>query len=197
MIDREEVLVAQELLELADLAALVGKDSTLIGKLVRLSRVCSDVLSKNGTIYFAGNGGSFADAQHMAAELTGKLSRPRRPLAGVCLGANSSHLTAVGNDYGFDFVFAREIQSVSNHSIVIAFSTSGTSRNIVELKAECDRRGLDFWLLTGSRVPDFADPSRTLTVPSTRTERIQEIHTNLGHVLCLLIEETQIFQNLK
>jgi D-sedoheptulose 7-phosphate isomerase len=125
----------------------------------------------------------------MAAEFSGKLSRPRKPLASIALGTNNSSMSAIGNDFGFVEVFARELEAYSNpNSVVIAFSTSGTSDNILRLWEKSKELGLTFRAFTGSTHGKL-DPAVAIRVPSLRTERVQEMHTTLGHLLCLLIEE--------
>ena len=150
----------------------------------------ADTLQKGGTIFFAGNGGSFADAQHMAAEFTGKLSRDRRPLSSIVLGANSSSISAIGNDFGYDKVFARELRGLgSENSTVIGFTTSGRSQNLIELAKASVDIGAKFFAFTGQSECELAKYGKTIKVPSLRTERVQEMHTALGHLFCLLVEE--------
>ena len=157
---------------------------------------CAEALEKGGTIFFAGNGGSFADAQHMAAELTGKMGRMRRSLSGLALGANNSSLSAIGNDFGFELAFARELEGLHKpHSVVIAFSTSGDSKNLVELAKQAKDLEIPMLCLTGAKKGQIAEYCEILQVPSTRTERIQEIQTLLGHTLCLVIEEEMGLSN--
>lgn len=180
----------------AELESALGEYLSLKGnqkiksQLLELASRASEILKSGGTLFFAGNGGSFADAQHMAAEFTGKMGRPRSPFSAIVLGANSSSMSAVGNDFGFEHVFAREFEALAgDHSLVIAFTTSGSSANIVELARKASELGKEFYCFTGNKpgeVGKFCDPIR---VPSNRTERIQEMHTLLGHVFCYLTEE--------
>lgn len=183
-------LVLQELQEASrcysDLASAWSGYAEELGKLA--DSVVS-VLNSGKTIAFAGNGGSFADAQHMAAELTGKLNNPRRPLAAIVLGANSSSMSAIGNDFGFDEVFSRELQALG-HSIglVVAFTTSGKSSNITRLLECAFEEGILTAVFTGEALPAVGKTDFLINVPSSRTERVQEMHTTLGHLLCLLVE---------
>lgn len=141
-------------------------------------------------VAFCGNGGSFADAQHMAAEFTGKLGRDRAPISGTVLGSNSSSMSAIGNDFGFEMVFARELEAFSNQiGLVVAFSTSGSSKNIIELGKVAKRLGKPLYCFTGSSGGPISEYATLIKVPSMRTERIQELHTTLGHLFCLLVEE--------
>ena len=177
--------LAQAVLSFTDLS----QSESCASGLLELSKLCSDALNSGGTIFFAGNGGSFADAQHMAAEFSGKLSRPRKPLASIALGTNSSSMSAIGNDFGFEHAFARELEAFFRPgSIVVAFSTSGNSANLVELASKARELDVEFWAMTGSDAGLLSNEN-TIRVPSSRTERIQELQTTLGHILCLLIEE--------
>ena len=183
-------VVREQLQEAASLHREVSAREEIVGLVSAWGKIAADALSRGGTVFFAGNGGSFADAQHMAAELTGKMGRPRKPLSAVVLGSNSSSLSAVGNDYGFDNVFARELEALAcPNSVVIAFSTSGKSGNILALAKSAEKIGIPMLTMTGDDGNEVGAFCETLKVPSLRTERIQEIHTLLGHTLCLVIEE--------
>jgi len=176
-----EALVAHE--------ALANSES-IRNQLVKWGRICADSLAAGGVVFFAGNGGSFADAQHLAAELTGKMSRMRSPLAGIALGTNSSSMSAIGNDFGYEFTFARELEGLARpQSAVVALTTSGNSQNILDLANQSKHMSLPFLGMTGSRGGELALIHETIRVPSDRTERIQEMQVLLGHTLCLLIEE--------
>ena len=164
-------------------------DAALHAQLVDIAESCLGALRAGGKILFAGNGGSFADAQHLAAEFVSRLQFDRKPLAAVALGTNSSSLSAIGNDYGYDQVFARELRALAGpHDVFLPISTSGNSPNIlaaVEVAQELNLRILGFTGKTGGRL---AVVCNCLRVPSTRTERIQEGHILLGHILCGLVE---------
>lgn len=169
---------------------LLRRDSFVADRLARLAELCADALANGGTVFFAGNGGSFADAQHMAAELTGKMGRMRRSLSGIALGANSSSMSAIGNDFGYEFSFSRELEGLHReHSVVVAFSTSGNSQNLIELAIVAQRLGVPMVCLTGESGGRVASFCEVITLPSSRTERVQELQTLLGHTLCLCIEE--------
>ena len=168
---------------------LIG-NRTIAAGLARLAQVCAEALANGGTIFFAGNGGSFADSQHMAAELTGKMGRMRRSLSGIALGANSSSMSAIGNDFGFQYSFSRELEGLyRTDSAVVAFSTSGNSANLIELAITAKELGLPMVCLTGKSRGDIANYCEVIELPSERTERVQEMQTLLGHTLCLCIEE--------
>ena len=183
-------LVSNQLREaLATHEALLSSE-IIPDQLVKWGRICADSLAAGGAVFFAGNGGSFADAQHLAAELTGKMSRMRPPLAGIALGTNSSSLSAIANDFGYEYTFARELEGLARpQSVVIAITTSGNSRNILDLATQAKTMDLPFLGMTGSGGGQLAQICETIQVPSNRTERIQEMQILLGHTLCLLIEE--------
>jgi len=182
-------LVHAQLREAADAHRALLELSAIEQQVVDWARKCSDSIVAGGLIFFAGNGGSFADAQHLAAELTGRMIRDRAPLAGVALGTNGSSMSAIANDYGYPMTFARELGALARpHSVVIALSTSGNSPNILELVDDAKRRGLPAMALTGSSGGLLSERCETIRVPSERTERVQEMHILVGHTLCLLIE---------
>ena len=148
------------------------------------------VLQNNGKIMLFGNGGSAADAQHLATELTVKFSKKRRALAAIALTTDTSALTAIGNDFGFDYIFSRQIEALGNPGdMVIAISTSGTSTNIIEGLKTASQKGICTTALggkDGGEMIKYADP--ILIVPSQTVSRIQEMHITLGQMLCGAIE---------
>lgn len=185
-----QVLVRSQLLEAANAHQELLNSSEIIEQLIRWGKTCADALSQGGVIFFAGNGGSFADAQHLAAELTGKMGRMRSSLAGIALGTNSSSMSAIGNDFGYELTFARELEGLARpRSVVIGLSTSGNSSNVLELVSQAKSMHIPTLVLTGTNGGEVAAICEVIRVPSDRTERIQEMHMVLGHTLCLLIEE--------
>ena len=162
----------------------------LVGRIAQFAEKSAEALRAGGKIVFFGNGGSAADAQHLAAELVVKLCRERPGLAALALTTNSSILTAAANDYGFEQVFARQIESlVTPQDVLVALSTSGTSANIVR-GAEAGRaRGAYLVGLTGATGGALASQvDLLLDVPSRDPQRIQEAHITIGHIACSLIE---------
>jgi D-sedoheptulose 7-phosphate isomerase len=141
-------------------------------------------------LFLAGNGGSASDAQHIAAELTGRFLRERRPLPAMALHVNGSALTAVGNDYGFDEVFARELQAhARSGDVLIALSTSGASPNILRAASVAREHGLFTIGLTGANGDALASVCDVgVKVPSSTAARIQEMHILIGHTICDLID---------
>jgi D-sedoheptulose 7-phosphate isomerase len=150
----------------------------------------AEALRSGGKLVFFGNGGSAADAQHLAAELVVRLRKDRAGLAALALTTNPSILTAAGNDYGFERVFARQIESlVAKTDVLVALSTSGTSANIVAGVEAGRKRAFLVGLTgeTGGALKDKVD--LLLNVPSADPQRIQEAHITIGHIVCGLIEE--------
>ena len=156
-----------------------------------LSKEIAGRLKDGGTIYLFGNGGSAADAQHIAAELVGRFSKNRPPLKAVALTTDTSILTALGNDFGFETVFERQVDAfVSSKDVVIGITTSGNSKNVLRALKRAKEKGALTVVFTGGdggKAKEFGD--YTFIVPSFETPRIQECHITLGHTLCELIEK--------
>lgn len=153
--------------------------------------VCQSLRSGGG-IYFVGNGGSAAEAEHLAAELIGRFSSERAPLRAAALSANGAVMTALINDYPAEELFARQVRGLLDRGdVLVAMSTSGRSANVLRALDEAGQRGCIRLGLTGSWCGDFAPRCEwVLSVPSTSVSRIQEVHLLLGHVLCEIVEET-------
>lgn len=162
----------------------------LDSQVLSAGRRMSSVLTSGGKLMFCGNGGSAADCQHLASELTGRFIKDRRPLAGLALTTDSSALTCIANDYSFDDVFMRQVQGLGRDGDgLIAISTSGNSSNV--LKAVEAAKAMGIYTLgllgrDGGQLADLCDDS--LIVPHAVTARIQEAHLLIGHTLCGLIE---------
>lgn len=173
----------------------LASDTPLLTRLERLAADCARALTAGGKIMFAGNGGSFADAQHLAAEFTSRFKQDRAPLAAISLGTNSSSMSAIGNDYGYDQVFARELRALGRPSdVFIAISTSGNSPNILTAVEASTGLGIPTVGFTGRSGGKLAALCDCLRVPSDDTARIQESHILLGHILSGLVE-TVYFTN--
>ena len=167
------------------------EDDRLMGQIVELASRCVDSLKLGGKIIFCGNGGSFADAQHLSAELTSRFLFDRPGLASIALGTNSSAMTAIGNDYGYENVFSREIEAIANPAdLIIAITTSGNSANIIKAMEAAERKNVTAVVLTGKCMGKLKEKTNTLNVPSTDTARIQECHILLGHIICGIVEAT-------
>ena len=177
-------------------ATLLGKEP-LMQQVFNLAEKCTAVLRAGGKIIFCGNGGSFADAQHLSAEFTSRFLFDRPGLPSITLGTNSSAMTAIGNDYGYENVFAREIQAIATPAdIFIAITTSGNSGNILKALEAAKMANVPAVVLTGAGRGMLEDDIETLNIPSTDTARIQECHILLGHIICGLVEES-IFGTLR
>ena len=162
----------------------------LIDQIAKLSTDCVQCLKVGGKVIFAGNGGSFADAQHLSAEFISRFMFDRAPLASLVLGANSSAISAIGNDYGYEQVFARELQGVARSGdVFIPITTSGNSRNILVAVELARRQGLTTVAFTGEGGGKLAPLCDCLCVPSRETARIQECHIMIGHIVCGLVEQ--------
>lgn len=148
-------------------------------------------LAAGGQLLIAGNGGSAADAQHIAAELTGRFLLERRPFRALALHTNSSSLTAIGNDYGYEHVFARELTAHARPGdVLLAISTSGNSRNVllaIEAARKCKVSVIGLTGETGGKMKPECD--LCLCVPTKSTPRMQEMHITIGHTICELLEE--------
>jgi D-sedoheptulose 7-phosphate isomerase len=166
----------------------------LLERVETLSVRSAEALARGAKIVFFGNGGSAADAQHLAAELTVKLRADRPGLAALALTTNSSVLTAAANDMGFERIFERQIESiVSPGDILVALSTSGTSPNIIRGVDAGARRGAFRAAFTGETGGDLVRRvDLLLNVPSRDPQHIQEAHITIGHIVCLLIEQVRI-----
>ena len=150
----------------------------------------ANCFEKGGKVLFCGNGGSAADAQHIAAELSGRFYRDREPLFAEALHVNSSYMTAVANDYSYDEVYARMVRAMGREGdVLFGLSTSGNSGNIVRAMEDARKVGMVTIGMTGSgggKLNDLSD--KVLRVPSDDTPRIQEMHITLGHIICELVE---------
>jgi D-sedoheptulose 7-phosphate isomerase len=151
---------------------------------------CVAALNSGGKLLFAGNGGSAAEAQHFSAEMVGRFLKERRPLPAIALNTDTSALTAIGNDYGYEQVFARQVEALGNKGdVLIVMSTSGRSKNIVQAMTAARDKGVSTIALTGIHPRDMGELADVvLKVPSSHTPQIQEGHLVLGHLLCALVE---------
>jgi D-sedoheptulose 7-phosphate isomerase len=177
---RNSLAVKQELLE----------DSDLLSRTVEIAEMISGALENGKKLLLFGNGGSAADATHIAAELVGRYQRERRGLPALALTGNLSSLTAVGNDYGFDRIYSRQVEALGvAGDVAIGISTSGESENVLRAIETAHERQLTTVGLTGrtgGRLKARVD--YCLAVPSDETPRIQECHIMLGHIVCDLVE---------
>ena len=178
---KESISISQEILENID----------LIKEIEFAAKRCVEAYQAKKKLLLCGNGGSAADAQHIAAELSGRFYIDRPPLDAQALHVNSSYLTAVANDYGYNAVYSRMVKSVGNSGdVLIAISTSGNSKNVLEALKEAKKAAIFTIGLTGidgGRFNELCDLA--IKVPSDNTARIQEMHIFIGHIICQIIEE--------
>lgn len=172
-------------------------DASTINEFERVVAVMVAAYKNGGRIYIAGNGGSAADAQHLATEFVSKLSRPRAPLPAEALTVDSSTLTAIGNDYGFDEVFARQIEGkLTARDVFLAITTSGKSPNIIRALETCQELGITSVVLTGRDGGDVKKlANHCLIAPGKETSEIQEVHMVLYHTLCGCVEDAMFADN--
>jgi len=178
--------------ELIDLEHLILDDQNLIGRIQTASDIIVSAYESGNKTLFCGNGGSAADAQHLAAELSGKFYLDRPPIHAEACHGNSSFITAVSNDYGYDNAYARYIQAVGKKGdVLVAISTSGNSENIIKALQQAQLIGMSCIVLSGSTGGKMAELADILVnVPSGDTPRIQEVHILIGHIICELVETT-------
>ncbi len=178
---RASVETKQKVLDNASLLATIG----------RVTEIVTEAFKGGNRVYFCGNGGSAADAQHLAAEFSGRFYTDRKALPAEALHCNTSYLTAVANDYGYDLVYSRMIEGIGQKGdVLIGLSTSGNSENIIKAFEAAKKKGVTtvaFTGETGGKMKDCSD--YLINVPSTDTPRIQETHITIGHIICQLVEE--------
>lgn len=167
-------------------------DERLISNIEKASEIITETYRNGGKVLFCGNGGSAADAQHLAAELSGRFYYDRPALESEALHVNTSYLTAVGNDYSFDLIYSR-ILSASGKAgdVLVGISTSGNSKNVLEAQKVAKEKGMKVISLTGEGGGKMKEMSDCLIdVPSKLTPRIQESHIMIGHIICQIVEQT-------
>lgn len=192
MENRVKAFLEKELDESAEVISLIRQDDGLVNTLITVADICIEALRRGNRILFAGNGGSAADAQHFAAELVGRFYCERRPLSAMALTTDTSMLTAIGNDYGFEQIFSRQVEANGRAGdVFIGLSTSGNSRNVVEAALKCNAVGITTVGMVGSKPSDLEETcDYCIHAPSSSTPRIQEAHAVIGHILCSIIERT-------
>lgn len=175
--------------ELIDALNRLKNDTPIIEN---IARRCTDALRQGGKIIFCGNGGSAAQAQHLAAELVGRYKTERPAMNALSLTVDTSNITAIGNDYGYDVIFARQLEGVGRAGdVLIGLSTSGNSKNVVLAFEQAQKTGIFTVALVGKkggRMREIADMA--LCVPAVTSAHIQEMHIAVGHLICDLIEKS-------
>jgi len=186
--------IIEQLKEAADVLNNFLNDDASLSKIEAVAKLMADSINSGGKIITCGNGGSICDAMHFAEELTGKYRNERRPLPAVCV-SDISHITCVANDYGFDQVFSRFVEGLGKpEDILLVISTSGNSKNIINAVKSAHRIGMQVIALTGKDGGELADIADVeIRVPHIGySDRIQEIHIKIIHILILLIEQKVI-----
>jgi D-sedoheptulose 7-phosphate isomerase len=170
---------------------VVEAAKSMAPQIAQMAKLVTESLANHGTLFLCGNGGSAADSQHIAAEFTGRYLKERRPLPAIALTVNSSGITAVGNDYGYEEVFARSLRALGRRGdVLVAISTSGNSPNVLRAVAVAKEIGIVSIGMTGhngGRLRESCD--LCLSVPSPDTPRIQETHILIGHIMSGLVED--------
>jgi D-sedoheptulose 7-phosphate isomerase len=182
--------IHQEIEKSFQLLTQIKKDEFLCSVVDKIAFVCVTALRQRRKILFAGNGGSAADSQHLAAEFVSKLSYNRPALSAIALTTDTSVLTAIGNDYGFENIFARQIEAIGQEGdVFIGISTSGRSPNILRALEIARQRQIITIGFTGKTAPLMNHHcDLLLNIPSQETQKIQECHIMFGHIVCALIE---------
>lgn len=170
---------------------LILSDEKLISNIEKAAQIIVDCYRNKGKVLFCGNGGSAADAQHLAAELSGRFYYDRPALEAEALHVNTSYLTAVGNDYSFDQIYSRILSaSGKTGDVLVGISTSGNSKNVLEAQKVAKQKGMKIISLTGESGGEMKNSTDSLiNVPSKLTPRIQESHILIGHIICQIVEE--------
>ena len=182
--------VKKNIQESINLKTELLNDEVILNNSSVIAEKIIECYNRGNKVFFCGNGGSFADAQHLSAELSGRFYFDRNPLEVVLLSSNVSYLTAVGNDYSYYDIFSREIKSsVKEGDVLICFSTSGKSKNVIKAIEVAKLKGayvVSFIGNNGGEMKDISDVN--LIIPSNNTARIQECHTLLGHTILEIVE---------
>jgi len=168
------------------------ESTEILGLIKQSAEICIDTFKENGKILLCGNGGSAADAQHIAAELSGRFYYDRKPLYAEALSVNTSYITAVGNDYSYDMVFSRMVEAAGRkNDVLIGISTSGNSANVVNAIQQAKKIGMKTIGLTGESGGELNNLCDVcIKVPSVNTARIQESHILIGHIICEIVESS-------
>lgn len=190
--------IKQAIQQSIELKEKILQDDDLLQRISQVSETCAAALQQGGQVLFCGNGGSAADAQHLAAEFSGRFYFDRDPLNAEALHVNTSYLTAVANDYSYDEIYSRLVRAKGRPGdILIGLTTSGNSENVVRALQSAQSIGMTTVSLTGKdggRAREYSD--YLFNVPSTDTPRIQESHILIGHIICELVE-SQLFEDKK
>jgi len=182
--------IKDEITESLSIKELIIRDKNILTQIQEMIEICINTLSNKNKIIFAGNGGSFSDAQHLSTEFVSRFRFDRRALSSIVLGTNSSSMSAIGNDYGFENIFARELEGVAQKGdLFIPISTSGNSKNILQAVICANKMKIQTFCLTGETGGSLINLCKCICVPSKDTARIQESHILIGHIVCGIVEK--------
>lgn len=184
-------IISKNLLESIALKEAVLADEALIATICSIAQAIVTCYQKGGKVLFCGNGGSAADAQHLAAELSGRYYKNRPPLFAEALHVNSSYLTAVANDYGYEHVFERLVEGMGNKGdVLMGISTSGGSINVIKALQKAKEKGMLCVGMTGNNPQEMGKiADHCIAIPSDDTPRIQELYMIIGHSICEMVEK--------
>lgn len=167
---------------------------TLIDEIVKVSEVCIETLNNGGKIIFCGNGGSASDSQHLAAELVGRFMKNRKPIPAISINTDTSVLTSISNDFGYNYVFSKQIEALGNEKdTLFLLTTSGKSKNIIEAGNKAKEIGLSVISMSGNNIQELKEFSTIIiSIPSNVPGIVQQAHITVGQLICMNIEDSLI-----
>lgn len=192
----EEALVKRAIRDSAEIKEALLSSS--LPEILNIARVIAEGIERGNNVILFGNGGSAAEAEHFAAELVGRFKHVRQPFKALALTANSSLLTALGNDFGFEEIYSRQVRAHANKGdVVVAISTSGRSKNVLRGVEEARKRSAEIIGLIGQQGDLATTCDHSVSVPSVDAQRIQECHTMIIHIICDLVERRLVGENMR
>ena len=167
---------------------------TLIDEIVKVTEVCIETLNNGGKIIFCGNGGSASDSQHLAAELVGRFMKNRKPIPSISINTDTSVLTSISNDFGYNYVFSKQIEALGNEKdTLFLLTTSGKSKNIIEAGNKAKEIGLSVISMSGNNIQELKEFSTIIiSIPSNVPGIVQQAHITIGQLICMNIEDSLI-----
>ena len=167
---------------------------TLIDEIVKVTEVCIETLNNGGKILFCGNGGSASDSQHLAAELVGRFMKNRKPIPAISINTDTSVLTSISNDFGYNYVFSKQIEALGNEKdTLFLLTTSGKSKNIIEAGNKAKEIGLSVISMSGNNIQELKEFSTMIiSIPSNVPGIVQQAHITIGQLICMNIEDSLI-----
>ena len=167
---------------------------TLIDEIVKVTEVCIETLNNGGKIIFCGNGGSASDSQHLAAELVGRFMKNRKPIPAISINTDTSVLTSISNDFGYNYIFSKQIEALGNEKdTLFLLTTSGKSKNIIEAGNKAKEIGLSVISMSGNNIQELKEFSTIIiSIPSNVPGIVQQAHITIGQLICMNIEDSLI-----